>query len=170
MFGYYRVIFEGGGIKYLQAPVGQSLNIMELEVSDHMCYILKSSVSNRMYIGYTVNFHRRIRQHNGEIVGGAKRTRKGRPWYPICFIKGFCEASMALRFEYRLQHSRIKRKNGEDAALFALRILNYIINNGDGSIAKGNKMPWIVLTIQWIAMDSRFNIPNSRVINQYLSG
>src|SRR5438309_1475310 len=32
-------------------------------VSDHSCYILMSSVSNRVYIGYTVKFSRRIRQH-----------------------------------------------------------------------------------------------------------
>ena len=75
------------------------LNILREFSSDHMCYILKSSISNRIYVGYTINFSRRLRQHNGEIVGGAKKTRNGRPWYPICIIRGFYEASSAFEFD-----------------------------------------------------------------------
>ena len=118
-----------------------TLNIIRPIIpSDHMCYILRSTIDSRTYIGYTVDFPHRIRQHNGEIVGGAKRTRKGRPWVPICLIKGFYESSSALRFEYRLQHPRPRKRSGQDAVTFTLRTLAYIINNGDGSIEKNNKM------------------------------
>lgn len=145
--------------------VRNSINNFEGIPSDHLCYILKSSVSNRTYIGYTINFPHRIRQHNGDIVGGAKRTMKGRPWYPICLIRGFYEASSALRFEYRLQHPGRRKKRAEDAVLFTLQTLVNLINSGDGSIAKNNKMPWPKLNIKWY--DSRYSILHCNVINVY---
>lgn len=43
------------------------------------CYLLVSLSPDarvRSYIGFTVNPPRRLRQHNGEIVSGAFRTRR----------------------------------------------------------------------------------------------
>ena len=40
----------------------------------HYCYFLQSK--NRTYNGYTVDLHRRLRQHNGELAGGAKVTTR----------------------------------------------------------------------------------------------
>lgn len=116
------------------------LNI--IQEPEHMCYILKSSTSDRIYIGYTIDLHRRVRQHNGEIVGGAKKTRKGRPWYPIYSIKGFPDNHTALRFEYRLHHPHIRKSYNETAIAYAQKILMRIVANGDGSIAKNTKAPW----------------------------
>ena len=134
--------------------------------SDHTCYILRSTVANRIYIGYTVNFPRRIRQHNGEIVGGAKRTRKWRPWVPVCIIKGFYESSSALRFEYRLQHPHKRKRAGQDFVSFTLRSLDYIINNGDGSRKNNNKMPWPHLFITWCNRPE-YSIHHPNVTNLY---
>ena len=52
------------------------------------------------YIGFTVHPKRRIRQHNGEISGGAFRTRKKRPWDMGCVVQGFPNKVSALQFEY----------------------------------------------------------------------
>lgn len=143
-----------------------TLNIIAPSVADHMCYILRSAITDRTYIGYTVNFPRRIRQHNGEIVGGAKRTRKGRPWIPVCLIKGFFESSSALRFEYRLQHPHQRKKVKQANVAFTLETLAYVIHNGDGSIEKGNKMPWPYLTITWVE-PNHYNIDHPNVTNIY---
>ena len=40
----------------------------------YLVYILKSD--NLSYVGMTNDFFKRFRQHNGELVGGAKYTKK----------------------------------------------------------------------------------------------
>ena len=51
----------------------------------YFCYILGqtrqlNSGTGRTYNGYTVNLKRRLRQHNGEIKGGAFATKGIGPW------------------------------------------------------------------------------------------
>ena len=61
------------------------------------CYLLYSR--NNTYIGATVNPDHRLRQHNGEIVGGAKRT-KGHTWKRALYVSGFPNWVAALQFEW----------------------------------------------------------------------
>ena len=42
-------------------------------------YLLRSS-AGRTYVGISVDVERRLAQHNGELPGGARSTRAGRPW------------------------------------------------------------------------------------------
>lgn len=74
-------------------------------------YCLKCIDSNRTYVGVTNNLIRRIRQHNGEIVGGAKSTR-GRKWEYNFVVKGFRNKIEALQFEWRMHHPTPKSKYG----------------------------------------------------------
>lgn len=138
------------------------MSLKVLRPSDHVCYILRSQVSNRTYIGYTVNFPQRLRKHNGEITGGAKKTQKWRPWTPVCVIKGFYDNSSALRFEFRLQHAGRKQK-GRDAVEFTIQRLLDVINGGDGSVKNNNKMDWPILIIEWFIPG--WHIDHPKVIN-----
>jgi predicted GIY-YIG superfamily endonuclease len=74
---------------------------------DWLMYILVSANSRRTYVGVTNNFPRRIRQHNGELKGGAKATRaeSARPWVPLVHVCGLDKRS-ALRLEWRMHHCR----------------------------------------------------------------
>jgi len=85
----------------------------------HFVYLLASTTSRRTYVGYTVNLARRLRQHNGEIKGGAKYTHRGRPWRMICYVAGFPDNVTALQYEWRVHHPPkylrpTRRKGGYD--------------------------------------------------------
>lgn len=82
--------------------------------TQHCVYLLKSlnpKYPRRTYIGYTVDPKRRIRQHNGEITGGAKRTIEARPWQMICYIEGFPNQRTGLQYEWINNHPKTKRWN-----------------------------------------------------------
>mmetsp|Transcript_8662 Transcript_8662/g.14030 ORF Transcript_8662/g.14030 Transcript_8662/m.14030 type:complete len:296 (-) Transcript_8662:305-1192(-) len=72
------------------------------------CYLLTpigaEHTGRVTYVGYTTNVVRRLRQHNGEIANGAKRTHKHRPWRMVCAVMGFPSKFSALSFEYAWQH------------------------------------------------------------------
>jgi predicted GIY-YIG superfamily endonuclease len=57
------------------------------------------------YIGATVDLNRRLRQHNGEIKGGAKRTtskiNQNKTWTRVCYVSQFPDWSATLQFEWR---------------------------------------------------------------------
>ena len=66
------------------------------------------------YVGATKNIRRRLRQHNGEIKGGAKYTSRfaGR-WRVLFYCTGFTSWKECLSFEWHLKHVR-KYKRGEN--------------------------------------------------------
>ena len=55
----------------------------------------------KTYVGATLDVDRRLRQHNGELSGGARATsRVPGGWYRVCYVKGFENQREALRFEW----------------------------------------------------------------------
>jgi len=70
----------------------------------YLVYILRSD--NLSYVGMTNDFQRRFRQHNQEIKGGAKYTKKREQWYPICIVDGFETMKEAMQCEWRLKRGK----------------------------------------------------------------
>ena len=63
-------------------------------------YLLVSS-EGPTYVGATIDLNHRLRQHNGEISGGAKATSKcAGSWTRVCHIEGFVDECAALQFEW----------------------------------------------------------------------
>jgi predicted GIY-YIG superfamily endonuclease len=83
----------------------------------HYCYILQQvepkGNKSLNYVGYTVNYNRRLRQHNGIIKGGAFYTKgKNRgPWEFLAVLH--CPSwnnIMALQHEWLIKHPERRRK------------------------------------------------------------
>ena len=75
--------------------------------SEFAVYILQSiEKPNRTYVGYTRSdkIKNRLRQHNGEICGGAKYTKAYRPWKMVCYVTGFKDKSHAMQLEWKMHH------------------------------------------------------------------
>lgn len=67
------------------------------------CYIIANG--RHTYNGSTNDLRRRLRQHNGEITGGARATsRVGPGWRYVAVLSGFTDHVNALQCEWRIKH------------------------------------------------------------------
>jgi putative endonuclease len=69
-------------------------------------YVLVSG-RGHTYVGIATDVGRRLRQHNGELVGGARSTRAHRPWRV-----GRVLGPVATRGGAQVIEARIKRRRG----------------------------------------------------------
>lgn len=69
-------------------------------------YFLESVETGRSYIGMSNDVARRLRQHNGELVGGAKYTRNGRPWVIKLILGPYETRSIGCKVEWRAKRFR----------------------------------------------------------------
>lgn len=82
----------------------------------HFCYALVADAPTagatrrrRTYVGYTVDPRRRLRQHNGDLCGGARATR-GRRWTHLAVVAGFQTQQQGLQFEWAWKFWTRKRR------------------------------------------------------------
>jgi ribA/ribD-fused uncharacterized protein len=91
----------------------------ELNTNEWFSYLLQSTDKKRTYIGATNNVHRRLRQHNRELAGGAHATA-GRSWDRLLYVTGFPTWNAALQFEWAWKHYSRKRGKGLEAKVRGL--------------------------------------------------
>jgi predicted GIY-YIG superfamily endonuclease len=79
----------------------------------HYCYILYNTCNNKSYVGYTTNPTRRLRQHNGDIHGGArythrqKESQKGGKWEHLVVItSSHFTKHIALSLEWHVKRGK----------------------------------------------------------------
>ena len=82
-----------------------------MEEKEWFFYIIKNK--NCTYAGVSPDPVRRLRQHNGEIKGGAKyTTSKGPGWKHVCIVSGFQTKIQSMQFEWALKHIPPRRASG----------------------------------------------------------
>ncbi len=80
--------------------------------NNYLVYLLTHTMHTCTYVGMTNNLKRRIRQHNGELVGGAKYTKikkEDGEWTVYGTINGL-EKKQALSIEKKIQIRSRKTK------------------------------------------------------------
>lgn len=82
----------------------------ESDVSLAWVVYLLGCADGSYYTGITTNLERRLRQHNGELAGGARYTRVRRPVQAVWMTTQDCR-SEAQRLEARLKKLSRHEKN-----------------------------------------------------------
>jgi len=77
-------------------------------LSNWFVYIVRCS-DNTLYTGVTTDPVRRLRQHNGELVGGAKYTRARRP-VALVWNEQHADRSSATQREYAIKQMTLLQK------------------------------------------------------------
>lgn len=86
----------------------------ETTIKNYVVYVLINTSHNKTYVGITNKPERRIRQHNGELVGGAKYTTGNKSdgvWKFYGFIKNLDKIT-ALSLEKKIK-IRSKKVSGK---------------------------------------------------------
>ena len=83
----------------------------KLDEKPWIFYIIENN--RKTYAGVSPDPVRRLRQHNKEIVGGAKYTTAHAPgWRHICLVSGFKNKIQALQFEWAVKHAPPRNLGG----------------------------------------------------------
>lgn len=121
----------------------------------YLVYLIKCD--NLSYVGMTNDIFKRLRQHNGEISGGAKYTSKRKGWYPVLIIDGFLDMKSAMQCEWRL-------KRGKKGVLGRIKYLNDFLMNNNRWTSKSELIKYQNLTYyldkEYISI---FNYPNKEL-------
>ena len=71
-----------------------------------VCYLIANG--GYTYVGVSPTPDKRLRQHNGEIKGGAKYTRRSKSWRVLFYLEGFSDSPSGwketLSCEWHLKH------------------------------------------------------------------
>ena len=62
-------------------------------------YILKSGKDKNLYIGYTSDLRKRLKEHN---LGLVRSTKSRNPWYPI-YYEAYASKQDAVKREHNLK-------------------------------------------------------------------
>ena len=111
---------------------------------DWVFYVIQNK--NYTYAGVSPTPIKRLRQHNGEIKGGAKYTTSiGLGWEHVCLVTGFQDKIQALQFEWAVKHAHPRNAGGIQNRIKKL----YHICNKERWTAKAPLAKDVPLQICW---------------------
>jgi len=96
----------------------------------NLCYCLINQSGRKTYVGATINMNHRLRQHNGEIKGGAKYTTSHSDiWRTAFTVDNFPNYNELLKFEWKLKKCSRKYNTGIPLKNRVLGLID-LINSG----------------------------------------
>ena len=121
-------------------------------------YLIKNN--NCTYAGVSPTPDKRLRQHNGEIKGGAKyTTSKGPGWEHICLIGGFQDKIQSMQFEWAVKHVPPRDAGGVENRIKKM----LIVCNKERWTSKAPLAKDVPLTIYW-----KSNVESSIALPEYI--
>lgn len=121
-------------------------------------YLIKNN--NCTYAGVSPTPDKRLRQHNGEIKGGAKyTTSKGAGWEHICLIGGFQDKIQSMQFEWAVKHVPPRDAGGVENRIKKM----LIVCNKERWTSKAPLAKDVPLTIYW-----KSNVETSIALPEYI--
>jgi predicted GIY-YIG superfamily endonuclease len=100
--------------------------------NNYLVYLLINTHNKCTYVGITNNLQRRIRQHNGDLVGGAKYTKMKKAegiWEIFGTITNLTK-SQALSLEKKI-HIRTKKTKGSTPLDKRLNCIAGLLENNE---------------------------------------
>ena len=129
-------------------------------MSDKIWYFYLIYNNNYTYAGVSPDPKRRLRQHNGEICGGAKyTTSKGPGWKHLCIISGFQDKIQSMQFEWAVKHVPPKNAGGIQNRIKKL----FLTLNKDEWTSKSPLANTVPLNITWmidVAEVPKYSLPD----------
>ena len=125
-------------------------------MSEWKFYILENN--GYTYAGVSPDPVRRLRQHNGEISGGAKYTAsKGAGWKHVCLVTGFRTKIEAMQFEWAVKHVLPKDAGGLVNRISKL----YTVLNKTQWTSKSPLAKTVPLELEWHIdmMSNEYSLP-----------
>jgi len=104
------------------------------QTKDYIVYLLHNTVNRFVYIGSTNNRIRRLRQHNGELVGGARYTHANKglgEWRFYGYVENL-EKRVALSIEKRIQ-IRARKMKARDPLQRRIDAIREILGDYNGA-------------------------------------
>lgn len=111
--------------------------------TNYIVYLLFNDSNPCTYVGSTNNFARRIRQHNGEITGGARYTERNRPNLGVWKIYGFIENltkhnALSIEKKIQIRSRKMKQKRAIERRLTAIFEILEELNNPEIVFCQGS--------------------------------
>lgn len=88
------------------------------------------------YVGVTNNLRRRLKQHRGQLKGGAVYTKRSRDWRIIAVVGGLLKRKTALQLEWSLKHCR-GRAGGHTSLQRRIAALWHVLSKAERWTHKG---------------------------------
>jgi structure-specific endonuclease subunit SLX1 len=136
-------------------------------MTGYSVYVLHHPATGHTYVGATSDVRRRLRQHNGGLVGGARyTTAHGGGWVLAGYMHGFPTLSEAYKAEWMWKH--VTQRKVSRALPPLERRMQALVTMLEGVRSTSTSTPWDTLVaggLHWVCFDPRWHdVPRLRTV------